>query len=208
MKCQASPIEDVEQELQDLGIVAPVTMNEMDIRLMLVECRLRADGRMPGEEKAKRVKKAKYANEFEKTLYENSAYEALYNKCAEAYDTNRMNIMAEYMIDREKALLFYSEIYKDFLAELEVALNTKEVKVLTSPKVGWSGFPTNIGEEGIRATFSALGELVEFDAQESDDGMSMQGSATFADMETAQACVTQYDGMDMGLGTAIEISAA
>lgn len=81
----------------------------------------------------------------------------------------------------------------------------KVEKLVTSPKVDWFGFPSSMGEEGIRATLAALGELVEFSAEESEDGMTMNGRVVFGDADTAKKCVDQYDGMDMGLGTAIEM---
>ena len=52
----AVPIEDVEEELGMSGIVVPPTMNEVEIRLMLVEMRLRKNGKM-GEKKAAAPKK-------------------------------------------------------------------------------------------------------------------------------------------------------
>ena len=52
----AVPIEDVEEELGMSGIVVPPTMNEVEIRLMLVEMRLRKSGKI-GEKKAAAPKK-------------------------------------------------------------------------------------------------------------------------------------------------------
>lgn len=208
MQCQGTPIDEVEKELATMGIVAPVTMNEMDIRLMLVECRLRASGRMPGDESTKKAKKTTFSSEFEKALYQKPAFEELYKKCSEAFDTNRMNVMAEYMTNRDKAIKDYGTNYHEFLQEIEAALNAKVEKIVTSPKVSWYGFPVNIGEQGIRMTFEALGDLIEFESQETNDGLMLEGRATFSDVATAQKCVDQYDGMDMGLGTAIEISEA
>eukprot|EP00967_Tisochrysis_lutea_P134698 scaffold238292_cov40-Tisochrysis_lutea.AAC.1 len=45
---QGYTVEQIEKELEDSGIIAPPTMNEVDLRLMLVELRMRKSGTMPG----------------------------------------------------------------------------------------------------------------------------------------------------------------
>jgi hypothetical protein len=42
-------------------------------------------------------------------------------------------------------------------------------------------------------------------AEESDDLMTLSGTVEFADIETAKAVVEKYNGMDMGMGSALEI---
>jgi hypothetical protein len=46
---QAFSTEELEKELADSGIIAPPTMNEVDLRLMLVELRMRKAGTLPGK---------------------------------------------------------------------------------------------------------------------------------------------------------------
>lgn len=46
---QSFSTEELEKELADSGIIAPPTMNEVDLRLMLVELRMRKSGTLPGK---------------------------------------------------------------------------------------------------------------------------------------------------------------
>ena len=43
--------------------------------------------------------------------------------------------------------------------------------------------------------------------EESDDGMSMGGRVTYEDVASAKAAIDKYDGVDMGLGTTLELQA-
>merc|ERR1719162_326447 len=51
---QTLTYEEVEEELLESGVAGSPSMNEMDIKLMLVEVRLRKSGKMPGQEKKSR----------------------------------------------------------------------------------------------------------------------------------------------------------
>ena len=42
-------------------------------------------------------------------------------------------------------------------------------------------------------------------AEESDDYMTLAGTVEFEDVATAKAVVEKYNGMDMGMGSALEI---
>ena len=127
MKCQQATIEDVEAELLALGVVPTVMMNEMDVRLMLVECRLRASGRMPGKEKKKEPKKTSFINDFERALYEKPAFKALYEKSKQ--NTDYLNIMAEYMIYRDR---YASSTNAETLVRIPQQLSSHSSMILTS----------------------------------------------------------------------------
>lgn len=56
-------------------------------------------------------------------------------------------------------------------------------------------------------TLEALGPIVNFSSEQSDDGTSFSGFAEFEDVETAKAAIDKYDGMDMGTGTKLSLRA-
>ena len=62
-----------------------------------------------------------------------------------------------------------------------------------------------MGEAGVKMTLEALGALKSFDFEPSDDGISCSGTAEFEEVSAAKATMDKYDGMDMGLGTALSI---
>jgi len=97
----------------------------------------------------------------------------------------------------------------------------------------FSGFPSNMGEQGVKMTLQArarrlvpsrerllargtldprfgpvaqvFGEMKEFSCEESDDGMSLNGKCEYEDVAAAKSAVDKYDGQDMGLGTTLEL---
>merc|ERR1712232_1306263 len=83
------------------------------------------------------------------------------------------------------------------------SLNAK--KVVTSPTIKFSGFPANMGEMGCKMTLEALGEISNFECEEDDTFPVLKGTVTFAEIESAKAAVKQYNGMDMGLGSKLEL---
>ena len=64
-----------------------------------------------------------------------------------------------------------------------------------------------MGENGVKMTLAVFGDVVDFTAEESDDGMSMGGRVTYEDVASAKAAIDKYDGVDMGLGTTLELQA-
>ena len=191
------------------GIVVPPTMNEVEIRLMLVEMRLRKNGKI-GEKKAAAPKKpASYANDFEKAYYEKPAFKALYERYQKEGIATQTNLATEYLKDKRNAKERYGGTpnYEKVVAEIEEALNAKVEQVVTSPKLIFSGFPANMGEAGIRMTLAAFGELVDLSVEESDDGLTCSGRAEYEEIDSAKAAIEKYDGVDMGLGTTLELQA-
>jgi len=196
--------DEVEEELNGYGIPMPETMNDFDVRLMLTEMRLRMTGRLPGNSK-KEEKKTKFSSDFERYLYEKPAFKKLYSEKSNAMDVNAVNVIIEYVTDKKKAIGFYAKTYGPLIAEIEAALNSKIVVEVTSPKLQFSGFPINVGEAGLKMTLESVGPIVSFAAEESDDYMTLAGTVEFEDVATAKAVVEKYNGMDMGMGSALEI---
>jgi len=200
-KVQMMDIDDVEDELMMTGIKAPATMNEMDIRLMLVELRMRMSGKAPGQKK--KVKKTSgFASKFEEVLNTCDAFEELFEELKESGDHNSQNVAAEYLNNKEEALARYGNDYKSLIRKIEEAINKpKEV----TNKIKFSGFPANMGGDACRMTLEALGAISSFEVNESDDFPILEGEAEFEDKESARKVIEQYNGMDMGMGSKIEI---
>jgi len=196
--------EEVEEELMKSGVSGSADMNEMDLKLMLVELRMRLSGNMPGEDNTKKEKPASFSSKFEEMLFTKPQFEELYNELKGKGDINSMNVVKEYLTDEENAKTRYAKDYKALLRKVEAALNAK-VEV-TSPSVSFSGFPANMGEMGCKMTLEALGEIVDFECVASDDFPILTGTVTFEDIETAKKAIDQYDGMDMGMGQALEMN--
>jgi hypothetical protein len=63
-----------------------------------------------------------------------------------------------------------------------------------------------MGEAAVKMTLEALGAISELECEEDSDFPVLKGTVTFEDIESAKAAVAQYNGMDMGMGTLLEMS--
>merc|ERR1719298_250062 len=88
---QALDTEGVEDELAASGIPVPPTMNDMDMRMMLVEMRMRKAGKI-GDSKPKAQKAPPGANAFEVALYEKPGFKMLYEEWQQMRNTNALNV--------------------------------------------------------------------------------------------------------------------
>jgi len=201
---QPMAYEDVEAELAEKGIPVPPTMNDMEIKLMLVEMRLRMSGQLAGQTKPQRP--ATYSSKFEEAMWEKPAFEEYYNMLKTKDDHNAMNVVAEYVNDPELATQRYGKDYKAVLRKAEAALTAPPP--VKSPTLNFSGFPANMGEAGCKMTLQALGEITEFECVADDTFPILRGTVTFEDIEDAKKAVEQYNGMDMGGGSKLEVVSA
>ena len=101
------------------------------------------------------------------------------------------------------ALIRYGKDYKALIRQTETAMNAHPPVKTTTIK--FSGFPANMGEMGCKATMEAVGEIVEFECAEDEDFPTLSGKVTFEDIESAKKAVEQYSGMDMGMGTSLQM---
>jgi hypothetical protein len=202
-KIQPMTYEEVEEELMMSGVRGSPDMNEMDLKLMLVELRLMLSGRMPGKNSSAKKKPAKYSSKFEEALWEKPKFKELYDALKAKGDHNSQNVAAEYLNQPDVAKLRYGKDYKSLLDNIDAALIA--VKEVTSPTVTFKGFPANMGEAGCRMTLEALGEIEEFECSESDDFPILVGKVTYGDIESAKKAIDQYNGMDMGMGQSLEL---
>lgn len=199
---QPMDFEDVEAELLQQGIRAPASMNEMDVKLMLVEVRLRMSGRLKGGAKKKRPEK--FSSKFEEAMWTKPAFKEFYEMLKAKDDHNAQNVVAEYVNDKELALKRYGKDYKALIRQADEALLAPPP--VKSPTLTFSGFPANMGEAACKMTLESLGTVTEFECQIDDDFPVLRGKVTYENIEDAKKAVAQYDGMDMGMGTKIELS--
>ncbi|KAL3945874.1 MAG: hypothetical protein SGBAC_000025 [Bacillariaceae sp.] len=194
--------DEVEAELQESGVRPSAAMNEMEVKLMLVEMRLRNAGKLSGGGEPKK-KPAKFSSKLEEALWTKPVFEELYNGFKEKDDHNSMNVMAEYLNDPEMARSRYEKTYKGLLRRVDKAMTAPPP--VNSPTLQFSGFPANMGEAGCRMTLESLGAIADFECGEDSDFPVLTGKVTFEDIESAKAAVAQYHGMDMGMGTSLEL---
>lgn len=201
-KVQPMPFDDVEAELAEKGIPVPPIMNEMDVKLMLVEMRLRLSGKLAGQKKKKRPDK--FSSKFEEAMWTKPAFEEFYNGLKTKADHNALNVVAEYVNDKELAKKRYGKSYAGLIRRAEEALNAPPP--VKSATIQFSGFPANMGEQACKMTLESVGPVVEFECQEDEDFPVLRGKVTFEDIESAKKAVAQYAGMDMGMGTSLELT--
>ena len=193
--------DDVIEELLDQGIRAPPTMNDMEVKLMLVEMRLRAAGKIGGTTAKQRP--ATFSSRFEELMWTNPSFEEFYNTLKEKDDHNSMNVVAEYINDPVTARSRYEKTYKGLLRKCEAAISAPPP--VRSTTLQFSGFPANMGEAACKMTLESIGPVVDFECVEDDTFPVLRGKVTFEEIESAQKAVAQYHGMDMGMGTALEL---
>ncbi|KAL7552489.1 hypothetical protein ACHAWF_015748 [Thalassiosira exigua] len=200
---QVMEYDEVVAELAQSGVRAPADMGDMDVKLMLVELRTVMNGGGSGGGSGPETPPSSYGSMFEEYLWTKPVFKDLYQALKDAGDHNQMNVAAEYCNEPEDAKSRYYAAYTQLIDDVEASLNAKPE--VTSPVVSFAGFPANMGEEGLRTTLEALGEVTEMACAPSDDGIALVGEVTFGSVELAKAAIDQYDGMDMGMGDTLKM---
>merc|ERR1719162_788203 len=113
--------EEIEEELNESGIPAPQSLNDMELKLMLVEMRLRLTGRLDGDKPKQRP--TTFKSKFEEAMWTKPAFEIFYKKYENNDDHNSMNVVKEFMNEPDIAKQRYAKSYADLLEELDTALN-------------------------------------------------------------------------------------
>ena len=119
-KVQPLSYEEVEAELQESGVRASAAMNEMEVKLLLVEMRLRLAGKLAGDEPKQRP--TTFSSKLEEALWTKPAFEEFYNNLKEKDDHNSMNVVAEYLNNPDVAKARYEKTYKGLLRKVDNAL--------------------------------------------------------------------------------------
>lgn len=201
-KVQPMPFEEVEEELRGKGIPISPMMNEMDVKLMLVEMRLRFSGRIAGSKP--KQKPTSFSSKLEEAIWTKPAFADFYETTKAKGDAATLNVVTEYVNDKKMALQRYGKDYKALIRKVEEALNAPPP--VNTPTLMFSGFPANMGEMGCKMTLETLGPIADFECVVDDDFPILRGKVTYEDIESAKKAVEQYNGMDMGMGTSLELS--
>lgn len=175
--------------------------SDMEAKLMLVEVRLRFSGKL-GTQKPK-VKPTKFTSKFEEYMWTKPAFIEFYNELKTLGDNNALNVVTEYINTRENALQRYGKNYGTLLKRIDDALSAPPPVKSTTLK--FSGFPANMGTDACRMTLESIGTIIEFECKQDDDFPILSGKVTFEDIDSAKKAVAQYNGMNMGMGTALEL---
>jgi len=191
---------------QEMGW-CPENIDDYELKAMLVEYRLRKDGKMGKTNVQKDAAPAANASAFEKIIYENPAYKALYEKYKAKGLQNIMNLLIEICDNFDLAKTRYAgnELYDKVFEEADKALNAPPPpKEVSSAKLSFSGFPPGMGEDALMATFEAFGQVVDLSCE--DDGMSTSGTVEMDSVDAAKAAMEKWDGVDMGLGDTLQFN--
>jgi len=201
-KVQIMSWEEIEEELNESGIRAPPSLNDMELKLMLVEMRLRLGGKLEGDKP--KTQPATFKSVFEELMWTKPAFGEFYKKYEDLDDHNSMNVVKEYLNEPDVAKQRYAKSYAVLLEELETALNAPPP--VNSSTLTFSGFPANMGESALKMTLEAVGAIVELECEEDTESPVLKGKVTFEDLDTAKAAVEKYNGMDMGMGTLLKMT--
>lgn len=163
--------------------------------------RLRFSGKLAGQTEKKRP--AKFSSKFEEAMWTKPAFKSFFDELKAKGDQNAQNVVSEYLNDKALAIQRYGKTYKGILRDTETALNAPPP--VTSNTLKFSGFPANMGESACRMTLESVGTITEFSCVPDDDFPILKGEVTFEDIESAKKAVAQYNGMNMGMGTALEM---
>jgi RNA recognition motif. (a.k.a. RRM, RBD, or RNP domain) len=52
----------------------------------------------------------------------------------------------------------------------------------------------------------AVGSISDFECHQDEDFPTLSGKVTYEEIESAKKAVAQYNGMDMGIGTKLELA--
>jgi hypothetical protein len=175
--------------------------SEMEAKLMLVEVRLRFSGKL-GNVKPKQ-RPTKFTSKLEEALWTKPAFEEFFSELKANGDNNAINVVAEYMNTKDIAMKRYGTTYAGLIRKAEEALTAPPP--VKSSTLKFSGFPANMGEAACKMTLESIGAITDFECIQDEDFPILKGKVTFEDIESAKLAVAQYNGMNMGMGTALEM---
>ena len=125
---QPMTYQEVKDELLKSGIFPPASMKEMDAKLMLVEMRMRKEGKIPAE----KGEPATFSSKFEEAMWTRPAFSDFYNSLKQKGDYHAMNVVAEYVNDPQKARVRYDQSYRAILSKADAALRSTTGSVMTA----------------------------------------------------------------------------
>lgn len=209
MELDSSSPKEMKEELEDLGIFPTPGQQEDQLKMMLIEARLMMSGgsASSGSAKPEQKRPSKFKCKFDEYMWDKPAFKEYFNDYDE--DVQMQNVIGEYANDPEKARLNYakSERLMKVMDIVQEKIDAKVVAQATSPKISFKGFPS-MGEEAMRSTMAAFGEIKEFSCEEYDGEFTPEykGVCEFQDSESAQKAIEKWNGVDMGMGTTLIVA--
>lgn len=188
--------DDMTDELNVNGIIPPESIDESQLRAMLVETRLRRDGRLSNARGLISWDTPRtFCSNLEEVLWTNHEFARYYRWFEDLRDTNKMNVMLESLAEPEIAKARYANSYPELLDEIDVILHG-----VRNPMLQFHGFPAKIKETGCKEIFESFGTLVEFECAlvEDIEPPVIKGHVTYEDIESAQKVKSAYNGKKMG----------
>ena len=179
----------VEKELELMGIPYSADMDDMTIKLRLMEARIvMAAPAAAGP--------ATNASPYEKLVFEKPAIKAYVDRLYNKGDINGANIFMEYINDPQQAKNRYGKeaAYQAVFAKADELM---AAPAFTSAKLAYSGFPM-MGEDGLRGQMESIGAVKAFSVTEEDPVTGMTGTVEFEAEADAKTAVEKWDGADMG----------
>ena len=149
----------VEKELELMGIPYSADMDDMTIKLRLMEARIvMAAPAAAGP--------AANASPYEKLVFEKPAIKAYVDRLYNKGDINGANIFMEYINDPQQAKNRYGKeaAYQAVFAKADELM---AAPAFTSAKLAYSGFPM-MGEDGLRGQMESIGAVKAFSVTEED----------------------------------------
>jgi hypothetical protein len=180
--------EFIEKELELLGIPVSPDMDDMTVKLRLMEARIIFAA-------PPQAGPAANASNYEKLIAEKPSIKTYVDRLY-MESTQSANVFMEYVNDPAQARKIYGNAPK-LLKVCDQADELMAAPAFTSATLAYSGFPM-MGEEGLRGQMESIGAVKSFSVTEEDPVLGMTGVVTFEEEASAVTAVEKWDGADMG----------
>eukprot|EP00466_Bigelowiella_natans_P000256 jgi/Bigna1/84862/estExt_fgenesh1_pg.C_10229 len=189
---------DIEENMR---IPVPPGLDGEDLKWMWVQCKIMTKPQKPTFNPD--------AVGWEKWRYERPKLLDLAKFYTDNYRTERLNILREYCENPSDARERYgkSEEYVEMMDMIQKIMDTPPK---LSNKVKFAGFPSMLDEETVKGTFADFGTVVSLEyipAPEDDEAVGVSGVVEFENPEIGQKAIEQWNGVDMGMGVQLTLTA-
>mmetsp|Transcript_30338 Transcript_30338/g.42291 ORF Transcript_30338/g.42291 Transcript_30338/m.42291 type:complete len:324 (+) Transcript_30338:48-1019(+) len=189
---------DIEENMR---IPVPDGLDGEDLKWMWVQCKIMTKPPKPAFNPD--------AVGWEKWRYERPKLLELAKFYIDNYRTERLNLLREYCENPSDARERYgkSEEYVEMMDMIQRIMDTPPK---LSNKVKFAGFPSMLDEETVKGTFEDFGKVVSLEyipAPDDDEAIGVSGVVEFENPEIGQKAIEQWNGVDMGMGVQLTLTA-
>ena len=191
--------ESCELELNSHAIPVFDSESDMDVRLKLLETRIRL------KEADKPPEPGPNDPPFQKLVYKRPDIWKYTQKLYDCGDINSYNVFIEYVTNATEARMKYGseQYYRDVMDRAQAMMDMEPFK---SKIIDFAGFPASMGEEMIKLSLAEFGPLESIDLRVNPkDPDTMTGRAIFQEQSAADKAVEMWNEADMGLGTVMSL---